>query len=146
MTLQAILDAIPHRPPFLWIDEVTERSDDAVAARKRVDPAEPCFRGHYPDFPITPGVLVLESMFQAGAVLLAAKAADEVAAGKVPVLTRIRDARFKAMVRPGDVLDVSVTLEDALPPAYHLEGTARVGDQTAATVKFSVAIARKGSA
>lgn len=141
MSLDQVLAAIPHRPPFLWVDEVLERSETRIATRKRVAPEEPFFQGHYPDFPITPGVLVLEAIFQAGAILLSDRAKQ--AEGKVPVLTKISDARFKAMVRPGDVLEVEVTLDDLLEPLFHLSGKARVNGKLAASTKFSCALAPK---
>jgi 3-hydroxyacyl-[acyl-carrier-protein] dehydratase len=139
---EQVLAAIPHREPFLWVDAIVARSDDAIRTTKRVSPDEPFFAGHYPGSPITPGVLVLEAMFQAGAVLLSSKLeATGPHAGKVPVITKVQDARFKQMVRPGDTLEVEVTLEDALPPLFHLAGRASVGGKLAASVKFSCALA-----
>lgn len=136
-----VLAAIPHRPPFLWVDSIVEQTPERIVTKKLVDPAADFFRGHYPDMPITPGVLVCEAMFQAGAILLSARAAS--AAGKVPVLTRVQDARFKQMVKPGDTLTCEVTLEDALEPLFHCAGKASVDGKLAVSVKFSVALAAK---
>ncbi|MCO5170120.1 MAG: 3-hydroxyacyl-ACP dehydratase FabZ [Planctomycetes bacterium] len=141
MTLERVTASIPHRPPFLWVDEVVEQTETTIRTTKRVAPEEPFFQGHYPDFPITPGVLVLEAIFQAGAILLSERARK--AEGKVPVMTKIQDARFKTMVRPGDVLEVEVTLEDALEPLFHLSGKAKVGGKLAASTKFACALAPK---
>lgn len=141
MSLDAVLAAIPHRPPFLWVDEVLEQTDAKISTRKRVAPEEPFFQGHYPDFPITPGVLVLEAIFQAGAILLSERARHS--DGKIPVMTKIADARFKSMVRPGDVLDIEVTLDDFLEPLFHLSGKAKVNGKLAASTKFSCALAPK---
>lgn len=138
MSLARVLEAIPHRPPFLWVDEVLEQTPERICTRKLVSPDEPFFKGHYPDFPITPGVLVLESIFQAGAILLSDRAKGS--AGKIPVITKIQDARFKSMVRPGDVLELEVTLDDALEPLFHLSGKARVNGKVAASCKFAVAL------
>lgn len=141
MTLAKVLEAIPHRPPFLWVDRIVEQEEGRIVTRKRVDPDEPCLRGHYPTFPLLPGVLVLEAIFQTGALLLAARASEELAAGKLPVLVRARDARWKRMVRPGEELEVEVRLVDALGGAFKLSGEARVGAEVAATCEFMVALA-----
>ncbi len=141
MSREQVLAAIPHRPPFLWVDEVLELTERAIRATKRVDPAEPFFAGHYPDFPITPGVLVCEAMFQAGAILLSSRAKEQLAAGLMPVMTRIKDTRFKAMVRPGDVLELEVELEDALDKLFHLKGRAKVNGKLAASTSFACALA-----
>ncbi len=139
-----VLAAIPHRPPFLWVDEVVEQAADRLVARKWVDPAEPVFQGHYPDFPLLPGVLVCEAIFQAGAILLASKVPPGDA--RVPVMVRVQDARFKRMVRPGDVLDLEVVLDDMLLPKFDLTGKARVGGELAVSVKFSCALAPRPGA
>jgi 3-hydroxyacyl-[acyl-carrier-protein] dehydratase len=143
MSRDEVLAAIPHRPPFLWVDEVLELEPDRIKTRKHVDPGEPFFQGHYPDFPVTPGVLVCEAIFQAGALLLSQRAELADATGKMPVLTRVKDSRFKAMVRPGDTLDVEVTVEDALSNAFHLKGEARVEGKLAVRTSFSVALVDK---
>ncbi|RMG09441.1 MAG: beta-hydroxyacyl-ACP dehydratase [Planctomycetota bacterium] len=136
---------MPHRPPFLWVDEIVALEGDRIVTRKRVDPDLDVFRGHYPDFPITPGVLVCEAIFQSGALLLAQRAREELAAGLLPVMTRIKDTRFRAMVRPGDVLDIEVQLDDALSKLYHLSGKAAVAGKVAVTSAFAVALAPKPS-
>ena len=104
--LQAVLDTIPHRPPFLFLDRIDEiRADGATCSRTfRAD--EPFYSGHYPGNPITPGVLLCESVFQAGAIFLTKKlqSAGGAPAGKTPVLCRIEEAKFKGMVQPGDTV------------------------------------------
>lgn len=140
MSLARILDAIPHRPPFLWIDEVLEETPERLRALKRVDPQEPCLRGHYPGFPLLPGVLVLEAIFQAGAVLLAERIQEAQSQGQIPVLARAREAKFKRMVRPGDRLEIEVRLVDSLGKAFKLSGEASVGGELAASVEYMVAL------
>jgi 3-hydroxyacyl-[acyl-carrier-protein] dehydratase len=141
MSRERVLAAIPHRPPFLWVDAIVEQTDSMIKTTKRVDPAEPFFAGHYPEFPITPGVLVCEAIFQTGAILLASRARDKIAAGLLPVMTRIKDTRFKTMVRPGDVLELEVELEDALETLFHLKGRAKVGGKLAVSTSFACALA-----
>lgn len=144
-----ILDRIPHRPPFLWLDRVVELSGETIRAEKRVPEDLDLFRGHYPDYPLVPGVLLCEAVFQAGAVLIGelirrqpVAAGAEAAAAAVPVLTRIMGAKFKREVRPGDVLEISATLVERMGPAWLMKGKVRVGGKVAVQVEF--ACAQKG--
>ncbi len=103
-----ILERIPHRPPFLWLDRVVEVGEAAIRAEKTLPQDLDVFRGHYPDYPLMPGVLLCEAVFQAGAVLLGEllRQEPEAGGGAVPVLTRIHGAKFKREVRPGDHLEI----------------------------------------
>ncbi|MEZ6188150.1 MAG: 3-hydroxyacyl-ACP dehydratase FabZ family protein [Planctomycetota bacterium] len=142
MSREQVLAAIPHRPPFLWVDEVLNLDAEAktIHCRKFVDPDTACFAGHYPDFPLLPGVLVCEAIYQTGAVLLATVAKDQLQDGLIPVLTRGRDSRFRRMVRPGETLDLEVQVEDGVGTVFQLKGTAKVGDELAVKCSFSVAL------
>lgn len=133
---------IPHRPPFLWIDRIVRREADSIEAEKTISPDLDLFRGHYPDYPIMPGVLLCEAVFQAGAVLIAS-GLDGPAAG-VPVLTRIYGARFKRQVRPGDTVRLLVRLKERLGSAWLLAGKVRLGGKTAVSVDFACALAPLG--
>ena len=108
MSLEAIKSAIPHREPFLLLDEIVEQTDNRIVCRKRFTGEEFWYRGHYPDFPLTPGVLLCEAAMQAGAVLLAKSLRDN--PDSVPVVTRMNNVKFKAMVRPGDTVELEVEL------------------------------------
>lgn len=135
MNERLTVEAIPHRPPFLFVDDIVEVGEKSIRTRKFINPEADFFRGHYPHFPIMPGVLVCEACFQAGALLIAHRMNQSATAG-VPVVTRIQDARFKRMVRPGQTLDVEATLDDELDGAYYMTGRATVGGQLAARVGF----------
>ncbi len=137
------VSVIPHRPPFLFVDEIVEVSNDKIVATKFVDPASDFFRGHYPGEPLMPGVLICESLFQAGALLIAHRMGGYEAGDGVPVLTRIRDARFKRIVRPGDTLRLHVSIEDTVDNAFYLNGEATVGDNLSVRVSFACMLARK---
>ena len=102
MNRQQILDAIPHREPFLLVDEIVERTDGRIVGRKTFTGQEDFFAGHYPGYPLVPGVLLCEAAMQCGAILLSRHFAAT--AGKVPVATRMNDVRFKRMVRPGETI------------------------------------------
>jgi len=131
---------IPHRPPFLWLDRVVELTDQRVRAEKFIDPALDVFRGHYPDYPLLPGVLLCEAIFQAGALLIAESSAGEGTVTGVPVLARIQGAKFKREVRPGDTLVIEAGIREKLGPAWFLKGTVRVRGKVAVQVEFSCAV------
>ncbi len=136
----AILSRIPHRPPFLFLDEIVSSSAERLTATFTARPELEFFKGHYPGNPIMPGVLISEAVFQAGAVFLAGLADDAAPAGAVPVLTRIQDARFRSIVRPGDVLTIEVKLKERVGRFLFLSGLVRVGERRVMTVDFGVAL------
>ncbi len=137
MTRDEIQQAIPHRDPFLWLDEVVEITDKSILARKTLDPSLPVFAGHYPMFPVFPGVLQLEAAMQAGAILISRMATLE--AGKVPVATRINNVKFRRLVRPGETLDIAVELTDRAANAFFLGAKVTVNGEV--TVRFDFACA-----
>jgi len=105
-----IQQLIPHRDPFLWLDEVTERTDSRIVARKFLSPDLPVFQGHYPQFPVFPGVLQCESCFQAGAVLIAGIVPT--GTNEVPVVTRLNNVQFRRMIRPGETFFQTIETPD----------------------------------
>ena len=131
----AIEALIPHRDPFLWLDEVVELSETKVRARKLVPEDPAVFAGHYPEFPVLPGVLLCEAVFQAGAVLIAS--GGEIPEGHVPVVTRQQETRFRRMVRPGELLEIEASLDEVLGGAWFLSGKASVEDQVAVRLQFA---------
>lgn len=140
---QYILDRIPHRPPFLWVDRVREISAERILAEKHVSADLDLFKGHYPGYPILPGVLVCEAIFQAGALFISELikpengGQDKSSPDGIPVLTRIREAKFKRGVHPGDNLELEVNFLEKLGSAWFLKGTARVEGKTAVKVEFA---------
>lgn len=135
LTRAEIEQLIPHRPPFLWIDEVVELSDARLVARKHLSPDLDVFQGHYPHFPVFPGVLQCEATFQAAAILIAKSAPPE--PGQVPVVTRITNTQFRRLVRPGETLTLEVEITERLANAYFLKGKVTVDGQTAARLEFA---------
>jgi 3-hydroxyacyl-[acyl-carrier-protein] dehydratase len=140
LSREEICRLIPHRDPFLWIDEVLEESPDRLTARKFIAPDLDIFRGHYPGQPVLPGVLLCEAALQAGAVLIA-RQAEAVPEGNVPVATRINHVKFRQMVRPGDTIDIEVELLERLADAFFLKAKIRVGGKTAASLEFACTLA-----
>jgi len=103
MTAAAVLDAVPHRPPFRFIDEILELDDEHIVAAYRFPTDADFYRGHFPGNPVTPGVLLLEAMAQAGVVAHGIYLLGREAPGRPPLLTLFTDAtvEFTGMVRPG---------------------------------------------
>src|SRR5229473_3202894 len=132
LTRDEICRLIPHRDPFLWIDEVLEESESRLVARKFIAHDLDVFRGHYPGQPVLPGVLLCEAALQAGAVLIARQGASLSPADRVPVVTRINNVKFRQMVRPGDTLDIEVELTDRLADAYFLTAKIKAAGKLAA--------------
>ena len=133
MSLEAIEAAIPHRDPFLLIDTVVEQGENRIVCRKTLGGDEFWFAGHYPDFPLMPGVLLCEAAMQAGAVLLSSHAGGN----GVPVATRMRDVRFKRMVRPGETMTLEVTLDETVSQAFFLTARVTVADELAMRMQFA---------
>ncbi|RIK75142.1 MAG: beta-hydroxyacyl-ACP dehydratase [Planctomycetota bacterium] len=135
MSLSAIKAAIPHREPFLLIDEIIEQSDSRIVCRKTFTGDEFWYRGHYPDFPITPGVILCEAAMQAGAVLLSQLVADQ--GDSVPVATRANNVQFKHMVRPGDTIELEVELTERLSTAFFMKARVTVQGKVACRFDFA---------
>jgi 3-hydroxyacyl-[acyl-carrier-protein] dehydratase len=141
MSLERICAAIPHRPPFLLLDEIVEQSGDRILCRKTFHGDEYFLAGHYPDYPLVPGVLLCEAAMQAGAVLLAAHMPGEPGGSAIPVATRMNDVRFKQMVRPGETIELEVTLTERLANAFFLQAKVTTGGKLAVRFEFACALA-----
>ena len=138
--IEAIL---PHRDPFLLIDEVLELEPGRrVVARKHVREDEWYLAGHFPGRPVMPGVLIVEAMAQTGAV---AVLAEEENRGKIALFAGIDDVRFKRIVKPGDTLELACELEQARGPVGRGKARARVGDELAARGTLTFAVDRSNA-
>jgi 3-hydroxyacyl-[acyl-carrier-protein] dehydratase len=138
LSKREIEEILPHRDPFLLLDEVTELEPGVrVVARKRVRDDEWYLAGHFPGRPIMPGVLMVEAMAQTGAV---AVLADEANRGKLALFAGIDDVRFTRIVEPGDELELTCELERVRGPIGRGAATARVDGDLAArgTLTFAV--------
>jgi 3-hydroxyacyl-[acyl-carrier-protein] dehydratase len=126
--IQAIL---PHRYPFLLIDRVIDITrGQRIVAIKNVTVNEPFFQGHFPGYPIMPGVLIVEAIAQAGGALLLTEVEDR--ANKLMVFTGVERAKFRRPVLPGDQLRIEVSVLAWRRTAVRMEGKAFVGDKRAA--------------
>jgi 3-hydroxyacyl-[acyl-carrier-protein] dehydratase len=127
--LPAPADIIPHRPPFLLLDEIVELvPGESAKGRWHLTGDEDFFAGHFPGRPTLPGVLMVEAIAQLGAV---AVLRDERFAGKLPLFGGIDSARFRRQVGPGDTLDLEITLGRFSARAGKGSGIASVGGEKA---------------
>jgi 3-hydroxyacyl-[acyl-carrier-protein] dehydratase len=138
-SLEKIHAAIPHRPPMLLLDEIVSQNEKAIVCQKTFHADEFFFQGHYPEQPIVPGVILCECGAQAGAVMLAGLMSD--IEGKVPVLTRMNDVKFKKMVVPGDTVEISVKLDEVVSSAYFMTAQIRVAGKIAARLSLACSMA-----
>lgn len=130
LNIQEILDLLPHRYPFLLIDRVIEfERAKRLVAIKNVTINEPFFQGHFPGYPIMPGVLVVEAMAQAGGIILMHELPDR--HEKLVVFTGIERAKFRRPVTPGDQLRIEIDVLSFRPRAGRIEGKAFVDGKLA---------------
>jgi 3-hydroxyacyl-[acyl-carrier-protein] dehydratase len=130
LDIQDILGLLPHRYPFLLIDRVVEfERAKRLVAIKNVTVNEPFFQGHFPGYPIMPGVLVIEAMAQSGAIVMMSEIADR--DKKLAVFTGIDKAKFRRQVVPGDQLRIEVEVLAFKPRIGRMEAKAYVGDKLA---------------
>ena len=139
LDIQAIEKILPHRYPFLLIDRVLELEDMRVVAIKNVTMNEPHFTGHFPGFPVMPGVLIIEAMAQTAAVLVV-HTLGPASEGKLVYFMSVDNARFRRPVFPGDRLDVHVTKQRNRGNVWKFEGQAKVGDNVMAEAVFAAMI------
>lgn len=131
---------LPHREPFLLIDEVLELEPGSrVLARKQVREDEWYLRGHFPGRPVMPGVLIVEAMAQTGAVAVLSEDENR---GRIALFAGIDDTRFKRIVEPGDELELECTLEQVRGPIGRGKARATVGGELAARGTLTFAVER----
>ncbi len=142
MSFPAVTDLIPHRPPFLFVDEIVSETADSLTAKRAWRVEENFYKGHYPGAPITPGVLLCEAVFQTGALYMArqAQAAGAKPGEGVPLMAKISDVRFRNPVYPGDQIVIEVKKKDVAAGFTMMSGAIKKADGTRVlSVDFTVA-------
>jgi 3-hydroxyacyl-[acyl-carrier-protein] dehydratase len=135
-----IMQMIPHRPPFLMIDQVRElEADKRAIGIKSVSMNEPHFQGHFPNAPVMPGVLIVEAMAQTAAVLVVHTLGPS-SEGKLVYFMSVDNCRFRRPVFPGDQLVIEVTKQRNRGPVWKFEGTAKVNGKIMAEAVFAAMV------
>lgn len=136
MNRSQIENLIPHRDPFLWVDEITElEPGKRCVAIKRVDPAEPFFAGHFPGKPIVPGVFLIEAVAQTSGVMLGAAAGESTGSPRLGAVNRFK---FLKAVAPGAILRIETTKLTEAGAMACIEGIVRVGGEVVARGELTV--------
>jgi 3-hydroxyacyl-[acyl-carrier-protein] dehydratase len=124
MDIQAIREILPHRYPMLLVDRIEELEEERIVGIKNVTVNEPYFMGHFPEFPVMPGVMIIEAMAQVAGVLVLSQIPDR--ATKLVLLASINEAKFRKPVRPGDQLRIEMKLSKRKATIAKMYGTATV--------------------
>lgn len=139
MNKEQIMEVIPHRDPFLLIDEIVEMEVGVkVKARKYIKEDEFWFKGHFPEYPVTPGVLIIEMLAQAGAVCMLSMPEYK---GKIALFGGIDKAKFRKQVLPGDVLDLEVEIIRQRGPVGTGKALATVDGKKAVSCEITFVVA-----
>jgi 3-hydroxyacyl-[acyl-carrier-protein] dehydratase len=136
--MEDIMRILPHRFPILLVDKVIERDEKKIVAIKNVTISEIFFLGHFPEYPIYPGVLIIEGMAQTAGLLLLKP--DQKA---VPLFLGIDSARFKSPVRPGDVLRYEVEIVESKLNMVKVRAKASVDDRIVATAELLLGVKKR---
>lgn len=138
-----IKDYLPHRDPMLFIDRVTALEENSIIIESDVKADAAYFKGHFPGMPIMPGVLIIETVAQAGALLvsLTRGLSDD----KFIAFSNVDSVKFRRPVKPGEIITIEVELEKVRLPFYKFSGRATVDGKVAATLKFAAAEMQYGS-
>jgi len=141
LDINEIRAILPHRYPFLLVDRIVEMEPERIVGIKQVTLNEPFFQGHFPDFPVMPGVLIVEAMAQAAGVLVLKSMPDR--ANKLVLLVAIENARFRRPVIPGDTLRMEMKVIKRKASVVKMAGIATVDGQVAAEVEVMCKLADK---
>lgn len=137
---EQILELIPQREPFLFVDTITAATSKSIDTTLKLTGEEDFFKGHFPGNPIMPGVLLQEAVFQSGAAMISLM--SETMGQGVGVVARVKNAKFKNFVKPGDTLKMNVSLDDVVGNAYYMKGKSFVSGKLVMSIDFTCAIVK----
>jgi beta-hydroxyacyl-ACP dehydratase FabZ len=144
LDINEIREILPHRYPFLLVDRIVELDSERIVGIKNVTANEPFFVGHFPDFPVMPGVLIIEAMAQAAGVLVLRSMPDR--HQKLVLLVAIENARFRKPVTPGDTLQLEMKVIKRKASVAKMAGKATVNGQLVAEAEVMCKLADKEEA
>lgn len=136
MNRDALKTILPHREPMLLVDEAEKNADGSATGRYTVCGDEWFLKGHFPENPVVPGVILCEMMAQTCCVLFA----NENHPPKTPYFTGLNKVKFREKVLPGDTLEITCKLTASKPPFYFAKGVGKVNKKTAVSGEFSFAL------
>lgn len=141
LDFKEIIKILPHRYPFLLVDKIVELDVEKgrVVGQKNVTCNESFFQGHFPEVPIMPGVLILEALAQTGGVLVHERGKKD----KIALLLTVNDAKFRAPVKPGDVLMLECEEMIISSKGGRIRATARVNDKVVVEAEMGFALVNK---
>jgi beta-hydroxyacyl-ACP dehydratase FabZ len=139
LDIQEIRDILPHRYPMLLVDAILELEEDRIVGIKNVTVNEPFFVGHFPEFPVMPGVLVVEAMAQVAGVLVLKSVPDR--KNKLVLLASIEQAKFRRPVRPGDQLRIEMKVTKRKASIAKMYGQATVNGLVVAEAELMCKLA-----
>ncbi|KNZ70072.1 beta-hydroxyacyl-(acyl-carrier-protein) dehydratase FabZ [Thermincola ferriacetica] len=137
LDINRIKEILPHRYPFLLVDRIIEMDENKVVGQKNVSANEEYFQGHFPNYPVMPGVLIIEALAQTGAVYILSKPEFK---GKIAFFAGLDKVRFRKQVVPGDQLRLEVEMLKLRGRVGKAFGRAFVGDQLVAEAELMFAI------
>lgn len=138
-----IKNYLPHRDPMLFIDRVISLKEKSIIIESDVKADAAYFKGHFPGMPIMPGVLIIETVAQAGALLISLT--EGLSEDKFIAFSNVESAKFRRPVKPGEIITIEVNIEKVRLPFYKFSGIAKVNGKVAATLKFAATEMRYGS-
>jgi len=141
LDIQAIREILPHRYPMLLVDAILELEEDRIVGIKNVTANEPFFPGHFPDFPVMPGVLIVEAMAQVAGVLVLKSIPDR--HRKLVLLASVEQAKFRRPVLPGDQLRIEMKVTKRKASVAKMYGTATVDGNVVAEAELMCKLADK---
>ena len=141
LDINEIREILPHRYPFLLVDRIVEIEDERIVGIKNVTANEPHFTGHFPDFPVMPGVLIIEAMAQTAGVLVLKSIPDR--ANKLVLLVAVENARFRRPVVPGDTLRMEMKVIKRKASVAKMAGVATVDGLVVAEAEVMCKLADK---
>ncbi len=139
LDIDAIREILPHRYPFLLVDAITELEPERIVGIKNVTVNEPFMPGHFPDFPVMPGVLIVEAMAQVGGILVLKSVEDR--RKKLVLLASVEEAKFRRPVRPGDQLRIEMKMGKRKATVAKMFGTATVNGVVVAEARLMCKLA-----
>ncbi len=144
LNIQEIRELLPHRYPMLLVDRILDMNETRIIGIKNVSVNEPFFMGHFPDFPVMPGVLVIEAMAQVAGVLVLKSLGGR--NEKLVLLASVEEAKFRKPVVPGDQLRIEMTVERRKATVAKMRGVATVAGQVVAEAVVMCKLADRPSA